>query len=60
MSRRVSSILQSEVSRAVKAVQQAGVRIHSIELEPSGKITILVQPKSDTTENLTKEWDAEG
>ena len=59
MSRRVSTILQSEVSRAVKGVQQAGVSIYSVEVEPNGKIVILVQPRLDTAENLAKEWEAD-
>lgn len=60
MSRRASKFRQSELSRAIKAVEGAGLHVCRIEVEPDGKIVVLTDGRSNGTQqsNTENEWDA--
>ena len=57
MARRPCNIRQSEVSRAVKGVQQAGITIERVEIEPNGKIVVLVHSSTADKDKAINEWD---
>ena len=53
-----STFRQQDVTRAVKAVTAAGVHIARVEIDKTGKITIItVEQPSEATE--ANEWDRE-
>jgi hypothetical protein len=60
MTRRLPSFTQTELSRAVKAVQAGGVAVARIEIEPTGKIIIVSGAGiADSTERTPlEEWRA--
>lgn len=41
MARRALTFKQADVSRAVKGVAAAGVKVMRVEVDPSGKITVV-------------------
>ncbi len=56
MARTPATFKQSDVTRAVKAVQAAGVTVGRIEIDPAtGKIVIFAG--SDAEELKSNEWD---
>ena len=58
MTRRPASFRQRDLIRAVKAVTAAGVHIARVEIDKTGKITIItVEQPSEATE--ANEWDRE-
>ena len=55
MSRGRSHFRQSDLTRAIKAAQAAGLEIARIEIDPNGTIKIVPgKPESEQTENP---WD---
>jgi hypothetical protein len=63
MSRAPSTFRQQDVTRAVKAVTAAGVHIARIEIDKTGKITIItatapVAGSSDDLDLELQRWEA--
>jgi hypothetical protein len=56
MSRAPSSFRQQDVTQAVKAVAAAGVGIARVEIDKSGKITIIAEPHGAPPPR-DNEWD---
>jgi hypothetical protein len=56
MSRGPSTFRQQDVTKAVKAVAAAGVHIARIEIDPNGKIVIIVG-NSEPDQREVNEWD---
>jgi hypothetical protein len=58
MSRAPSAFRQKDVTRAVKAVAAAGVSIARVEIDKTGKITIIaaaaVKPENDLDQELAE------
>lgn len=52
---RRTSFKQSDVTRAVKGVEKAGMRVGRVEITPNGKIVIQSQGDADT--RTRNEWD---
>lgn len=49
---------QADVTRALKGAKNAGVVVGGLEIEPGGKIIILVEGgKHSKTREQTNEWD---
>ena len=59
MPRAPSTFRQQDVTRAVKAVAAAGVHIARVEIDKTGKITIITAELTDRLGELTEanEWD---
>ena len=61
MARALSPFRQQDVTRAVKAVAAAGVGIARVEIDKSGKITIIAAPTEQGTGGRMpeerNEWD---
>jgi hypothetical protein len=55
MTRGACTFRSNDVKRAVKAAQAAGVTVTRIEVEPSGKLTIVVDKPGEACR--TNEWD---
>ena len=60
MARTASPFKQRDVTRAVKAVAAAGVGIARVEIDRTGKITIIAASASQTPEQgrEANEWDS--
>jgi hypothetical protein len=58
-SRAPSTFRQQDVTRAVKAVAAAGVHIAKVEIDKSGKITIITAdaPAAPDAGKEANEWD---
>ena len=54
MARASLTFRQSDVTRAVKAVMAAGIKVERVEVDSVGKITIVTGQTSSTERN---EWD---
>jgi hypothetical protein len=54
MGRGCLTFRQSDVTRAVKAVMAAGIKVERVEIDSVGKITIVTRQTSSTERN---EWD---
>ena len=54
MARASLTFRQNDVTRAVKAVMAAGVKVERVEIDSVGKITIVTGQASGTERN---EWD---
>lgn len=52
---RRTSFKQSDVTRAVKGVEKAGVRVGRVEITPNGKI--IIQSQGDADDRTRNEWD---
>lgn len=57
MARRPASIPQAEVARVVRAAKVAGVDIRRIEIDPNGKIVIVVGNGDEPDRREGNEWD---
>ena len=59
MARAPSTFRQQDVTRAVKAVSEAGVHIARIEIDKTGKIVIITANTPDQPGKMTEanEWD---
>jgi hypothetical protein len=59
MARAPSTFRQQDVTRAVKAVSEAGVHIARIEIDKTGKIVIITANTSDQPGKMREanEWD---
>src|SRR5262249_53431439 len=59
MSRAPSTFRQQDVTRAVKAVTAAGVRIARVEIDKTGKIVIITADPTNQPDETTgaNEWD---
>jgi hypothetical protein len=59
MSRRPAAITQADVTRALKAAANAGMKVGRVEIDPAGKLTIFsgeYQPTGEVTP--LSEWRA--
>ncbi len=52
---RRASFKQSDVTRALKGVEKAGMRVGRVEITPHGKI--VIQSQSDADIRIRNEWD---
>jgi hypothetical protein len=59
MARVPSTFRQQDVTRAVRAVTAAGVHIARVEIDKTGKITIIAADAADRAGQVTEasEWD---
>jgi hypothetical protein len=59
MSRGRQSFRQADISRAMKAAQAAGVEVARVEIDPDGKICIVIGKPVDRSadRNCKNEWD---
>jgi hypothetical protein len=58
MARAPSTFRQQDVTRAVKAVRAAGVNIGRIEIDPAGKIVIILATEETEAEHAeVNSWD---
>ena len=58
MPRKPCTFRQTDVTRAVKAVQAAGIEVGQVEIGPDGRIVISAQrPTADGTSGGGNEWD---
>jgi len=61
MARRAASFSQGDVTRAVKAVQAAGLDVSGVEVQPDGTINVKVgasQAEPQTPETPFDQWKA--
>jgi hypothetical protein len=59
MGRAACTFRRSDVTRAIKAVAAAGVRILRVEIDPDGRISIIAGSSNDNHVGGSKnEWDA--
>jgi hypothetical protein len=63
MVRAPSTFRQQDVTRAVKAVTAAGVRIARVEIDKTGKITIIVSTPAEAEQHDVldlerRDWEA--
>ena len=58
MARRALKFRQSEVSRAIKAAQEAGLNVGRLEIEPDGKIVIITGAALHSPDEDKNEWDS--
>jgi hypothetical protein len=63
MVRAPSTFRQQDVTRAVKAVTAAGVRIARVEIDKTGKITIIVSTPAEAEQHddldvELRDWEA--
>lgn len=52
---RRASFKQSDVTRALKGVEKAGMRVGRVEITPNGKI--VIQSQDDSDNRIRNEWD---
>ena len=57
MARTPSTFRHGDVTKAVRAVVAAGVGIARVEIDKSGKITIVTMPDERTADREANEWD---
>jgi hypothetical protein len=57
MARRPASITQADDARAIRAAKAAGVDVQRIEIDPNGKIVIVVVGSSEPDQREMNEWD---
>jgi hypothetical protein len=59
MPRALSTFRQQDVTRAVKAVAAAGIGIARVEIDKTGKITVITANAADTAGETREanEWD---
>ena len=55
MSRRPSAFRQSDLTKAVRAVVAAGLRVVGVKIDPQGAIEITTNEETNTAER--NEWD---
>jgi hypothetical protein len=48
---------RTEVVRAIKAAEIAGLKVAGVEIEPSGKIVIAISPSDAPSDDKTNEWN---
>jgi hypothetical protein len=53
MSRRPASVTQADIARAIRAAKQAGAA--EVEVQPDGKIRIVLSKPEDSTGSLSNE-----
>jgi hypothetical protein len=58
MARAASTFRQQDVTKAIKAATAAGVNIARIEIDPTGKIVIILAAGADTEHVEQNSWDA--
>jgi hypothetical protein len=57
MSRVAQKFRHTEVVRAIKAAETAGLKVAGVEIEPSGKIVIAISPSDAPRDDKTNEWN---
>jgi len=58
MSRSPLAFRQTDVTRAIKAVQAAGVSVASVEVDKAGKIIVIAgKPSDNVSRPQQNEWD---
>jgi hypothetical protein len=57
MSKGRQTFRRSELTRAIKAALAAGVDVARAEIEPSGKIVIVICKSGASSTDLVSEWD---
>ncbi len=56
--RRPSAFKKSDLTRAVKAIQSAGLDIARVEIAKDGAIIVVPKPEQDEGGEERNEWDA--
>lgn len=49
---------QSDITKAIKAMQAAGVQVHSVIIEPDGRIIVSTDKADVPVINKPNPWDA--
>jgi hypothetical protein len=49
---------QTDVTRAIKAAQAAGLKVTGFEITTDGKITVVASAENGTTTATANEWDS--
>lgn len=58
MTRRPCTFRESDVRRAVRAVEAAGKEVAAVEISAEGKIRIVVGKPGEQDSQAVNEWDA--
>lgn len=53
-----SPFRQSDITKAIKAMHAAGVQVHSVIIEPDGRIIVSTDKAGVPVINQTNEWDS--
>jgi hypothetical protein len=57
MARGACSFRERDVRTAVKAVRRAGLKVERVEVEPSGKITVMISGEAGGEELAVTDFD---
>ena len=52
-----ASVTQATITRAVKAVQAAGLPVERVEIDPDGKVIVFAENGSGAPKAGANDWD---
>lgn len=52
-----ASVTQATITRAVKAVQAAGLPVERVEIAPDGKVIVFAENGSGAPKDGANDWD---